>query len=108
LTVGSRLLLPYVSDKAIHYKYNATMIEDGREVPIPPLPFLGNIAEDSRVLRNGRVIPAVVPIKASTPVTEETPAKKVDQSSGANANPDLDEVLKLIKKSEYKMVDQLM
>ena len=100
--------IPYASEKAIPYKYNVTMMEDGREVPIPPLPSVGNIAEDSRVLRNGRVIPAVFPTKANTPITEETPAKNVDQSSGANTNSDLDEVLKLIKKSEYKVVDQLM
>ena len=67
--------IPYVFEKDIPYKYNATMMEDGREVPIPPLPYVGNIAEDSKVLRNGRVIPAVFPIKASTPRTEETLAK---------------------------------
>ena len=42
--------IPYVYEKAIPYKYNATMIEDGREIPIPPLPYVGNIAEDNRVL----------------------------------------------------------
>jgi len=42
--------IPYVSEKAIPYRYNATMIEDGREIPIPPLPSVGNIAEDNRVL----------------------------------------------------------
>jgi len=100
--------IPYVSEKAIPYKHNATTMEDGREVPIPPLPSVGSIPEDSRVLRNGRVIPVVFPTKASTQVIEETPAKDVDQSSGANTNSDLDEVLKLIKKSEYKVVGQLM
>ncbi|PNX61719.1 receptor-like kinase, partial [Trifolium pratense] len=34
--------------------------------------------------------------------------KGIGQSSGASANSDFDEVLKLIKKSEYKVVDQLM
>ena len=100
--------MPYVFEKAIPYKHNATMMEDGREVPIPPLPSVGNIVEDSRVLRNGRVIPAVFPNKVSAPVAEETPAKDSDQSSGANTSFDFDEVFKLIKKSEYKVVDQLM
>jgi len=68
----------------------------------------GNIAEDGRVLRNGRVIPAAVPTKASVQVTEVAPAKNVDQSSGANTDFDLDEILKIIKKSDYKVVDQLM
>jgi len=100
--------IPYVSEKAIPNRYNATMIEDGREIPIPPLPSVGNIAEDSRVLRNGRITPAAVPRKASVPVTEVAPAKNVNQSSGANADSDLDEILKIIKKSDYKVVDQLM
>lgn len=106
--------MPYASEKAIPYKYNATMIEDGREVPIPPLPSVGNVAEVSRVLRNGRIVPVVLPKKASAPVIEETQAKDpsavkdIGQSSGTNANSEIDEVLKLIKKSEYKVVDQLM
>jgi hypothetical protein len=67
--------IPYASEKVIPYKYNAIMIEDGCEVPIPPLPSVGNIAEDSRVLRNRRVIPVVFPRKVSTLVTEETQTK---------------------------------
>jgi hypothetical protein len=35
--------MPYASEKAIPYKYNATMIKDGREVAIPPLPSVGNV-----------------------------------------------------------------
>jgi len=113
-SVGAPLVIclpgpvPYVSEKAIPYRYNATMIEDGREIPTPPLPSLGNIAEDNRVLRNGGVIPAAVPTKASVPVTEVAPAKNVNQSSGTNTDSDLDEILKIIKKSDYKVVDQLM
>jgi len=59
-------------------------------------------------LRNGRVIPAAIPTKASVLVTEVAPAKNVNQSSGDNTDSDLDEILKIIKKSDYKVVDQLM
>ena len=78
------------------------------------MPSVGNIAEDSRVLRNGRVIPVILPKKVGAPVIEDTQAKDfgtvedVGQSSGTNASSDFDEILKLIKKSEYKVVDQLM
>ena len=106
--------IPYASGKAVPYRYNTPMIEGGREVPMLPLPAVGNIAEDSRVLRNGRVIPVMFPKKVSAPVIEDTQAedsgavKNVGQSSGTNASSDFDEILKLIKKSEYKVVDQLM
>jgi len=106
--------MPYASKRAIPYNYNATMLENGREVAIPPLPSVVNIAEDSRVLRNGRVIPTLFLKKASTPVTEQVQAKgssatkDVGQGVGAHTNADFEELLKLIKKSEYKVVDQLM
>lgn len=106
--------LPYASEKAIPYKYNATMIEEGREFPIPPLSSVDNIVEDSRVLRNGRVVPIVFPKKIGAPVNKEVRtedagiAKEVDQPNGAGTSTEFDEILKLIKKSEYKVVDQLM
>ena len=37
--------IPYKSDKVVPYKYNATILEDGVEVPIQPMPDVGNIAE---------------------------------------------------------------
>jgi len=81
--------------KAIPYKYNATLIEDSREVPIPPLPYVGNIAQDSRVLRNGRVILVVPPKKASSPMFEQV---QVEDSSAT----------KEVGQSSEKVVDQLM
>jgi len=103
--------MPYASERAIPYNYNATMLENGCEVPIPPLPSVVNIAEDSRMLRNGCVIPTLFPKKASTPVTEQVQAKDssatqdVGQAGGAHTNADFEELLKLIKKREYKVVD---
>ncbi|MCI55139.1 hypothetical protein A2U01_0076389, partial [Trifolium medium] len=59
--------MPYTSNRAVPYKYNATMIENGREVPIPPLPTVVNIAEESRVMRSGRVVPAMSSKKIDAP-----------------------------------------
>jgi len=62
-------------------------------------------------LRNGRVIPVVFPRKTSALENEQIQAgdsgtsKDVGQSNGADTNSNFDEVLKLIKKSEYKVVD---
>ncbi|XP_050890962.1 uncharacterized protein LOC127096434 [Lathyrus oleraceus] len=53
---------PYESDKVVPYKYNSTMLEDGKEVPIPPLSSVINIVDVSGVTRSGRVF-ASVPTK---------------------------------------------
>ena len=53
-------LVPYKSDKAVPYKYNATILEDGVEVPIQPLSNVKNIDEASRVTRIGRVFAPVI------------------------------------------------
>jgi len=39
---------------------------------------------------------------------DSSAVKDVGQSSGTNASSEFDEILKLIKKSEYKVIDQLM
>ncbi|XP_058725876.1 uncharacterized protein LOC131597183 [Vicia villosa] len=116
--------VPYDSDKALPYNYNATMIKNGQEVPLPTLSSVVNIADVSRVIRSGRVytpLPSKQPVAPATgqnpvnvPVGNpvETPVSNtstdVGQSSGTNVNPDFDEILKFIKRSEYKIVDQLM
>lgn len=54
-TIVSRLVIrlvgptPYESDKAIPYKYNATMIKDNKQVHIPAFPSIVNIANVSGV-----------------------------------------------------------
>jgi hypothetical protein len=44
--------VPYQSDKVVPYKYNAIMIDNGNDVP---LPSIVNVADVSRVTRNGRI-----------------------------------------------------
>jgi len=104
---------PYVSQKAIPYKYECTILENGKEISLNPLASMDNIAESSQVLRSGRILPAVVQKKTSAPVEEPVQernsgkGKVVGQPSGI-VYEDSDEMLKLIKMSEYKVVDQLL
>lgn len=53
--------MPYESDRAVPYKYNATMLEDGKEVHIPSFSSVENIANVSDVTRNGRVFASAAP-----------------------------------------------
>lgn len=47
--------MSYAYDKAIPYKYNAIMLDDGKEVLIPSLSSVVNIADVSGVIRSGQV-----------------------------------------------------
>jgi hypothetical protein len=65
------------------------------------------------MLRSGRIIQTIFPRKNDGPSKQQTPAeeavaKDTGQTSETNINSDSDEVWKLIKKSEYKVVDQLL
>ena len=109
--------MPYASLKAVPYKYSATMLEGGQEVPLPsltPAISVDNIASDGKVLRNGRVIPTLFAKKVNDPAVKQATVngpgtrKEVGQSNGTSKNSDHDEILKLIQKSEYKVVDQLL
>ncbi|KAI5419133.1 hypothetical protein KIW84_043359 [Lathyrus oleraceus] len=89
------------------------MVEDGKEVLIPTFPSVMNIADVSGVTRSGRIFVVVVPTRTEDVVIEKssqekTPVIQVGQSSIVNQNVDQDEVLKLIKKSDFNMVDQLL
>ena len=78
--------VPYKSNKAVPYKYNATILEDGVEFPIQPMPNVGNIAETSRVTRRGRVFAPVVhgDISAGKKIDENVePKKATGETSGA-------------------------
>jgi hypothetical protein len=47
----------YASTMAIPYKYDATMVENGVEVPLVSPAAVTNIAEETTTLRSGRVRP---------------------------------------------------
>ena len=104
---------PYGSDEVVSYKYNAIMVEGGKEVPIPAFPSVMNIADVSGVTQSGRVFVAAAPKRTEDVVIEKSSQDKTlvvraDQSSSVNQNVDQDEVLKLIKKSDFNVVDQLL
>ncbi|GAU43337.1 hypothetical protein TSUD_398820 [Trifolium subterraneum] len=98
--------MPYTSLRAVPYRYDATMLQDGVETPIPPLISVDNIADNSKILRSGRILPGAVQGKTGSSV-EKT---QIPDSSGTGERvyEDSDEVLKMIKRSEYKIVDQLL
>ncbi|XP_050889418.1 uncharacterized protein LOC127094655 [Lathyrus oleraceus] len=105
--------IPYESDKSVPYKYNSTMIEDGKELPIPNFPSVVNITDVSGVTRSGRVFAVAAPKRIEDMVIEKSNSEKThvvqaNQSSIVNQNVDHDEALKLIKKSDFNMVDQLL
>ena len=103
--------VPYKSDKVVPYKYNATILEDGVEVPIQPMPDVGNITDNSRVTRSGRVFAPVIrrDVVAGKKIAENDEPKKITgETSGATLEKEVDDILKIIKMSDYKIVDQLL
>lgn len=88
------------------------MLEDGKKVPIHSLSYVVNIADVSGVTRCGRVFASVAPKRIEDPsvgkqAQVETPIVQYGQSNSVNQKSDRDEVLKLIKRREYNVVDQL-
>lgn len=113
LVICSPEQIPYTSQRTIPYNYEYAIIEDGKKIPLDlPIP-VDNIAESSQILRSGRIIPSVVQKEAGAPVEEPMKeqnvgkGKTMGQSSGTTYE-DNDEILKMIKRSEYKIVDQLL
>ncbi|GAU10130.1 hypothetical protein TSUD_421320 [Trifolium subterraneum] len=60
--------MPYTSLRAVPYRYDATMLQDGVEKPIPPLIYVDNIADNSQILRSGRILPGAVQGKTGSSV----------------------------------------
>ncbi|XP_039682906.1 uncharacterized protein [Medicago truncatula] len=103
--------VPLSSQKAVPYKYEGTILEPGSETTSPSV--VDNIAESSQILRSGRVLPVVV--QKSTSISIEETVKEQNTGKGrVGEHPkeidyeDADEILKLIKRSEYRVVDQLL
>jgi hypothetical protein len=104
----------YASTKAIPYKYDATMIENGVEVPLVSPATVDNVVGEITALRSGKVRPPLFQKKVVTPIATIIPpvAPPVDKNAGPSGQSieesNLDEILRLIKKSDYKIVDQLL
>ncbi|KAI5438127.1 hypothetical protein KIW84_024028 [Lathyrus oleraceus] len=125
--------VPYSSDKVVPYRYNAMALEDGKEVPLPSTSVV-NIADVSGLTRRGRIFSAppkpqadvrradvvdyaerpvgtvVNALNLALVANKPTSVMKTPVSVGQNGNmkEDCDEMLRLIKRSEYNVVDQLL
>lgn len=95
--------IPYSSDKVVSYKYNATMIENGQEIPFPIVDSVVSVVDIVKVTRSGRVFNSVfLKIVEDVSVGEKEEVPTVDpisvtpcqsgESSGLKAN-DADEVM---------------
>jgi hypothetical protein len=105
--------LPYSSQKAVPYNYEYSILEDGKKVPLDSSVHVDNIAENSKILRSGRVFPVVNQKEVSAPAEEPVKGRNLDKGKAIRqpneiVYEDSDEILKLIKRSEYKVVDQLL
>ena len=72
------------------------------------MPDVGNIAETSRVTHNGRVFVPVVRGDVSTrkKLDENVePKKATGESSGATLEKEVDDILNIIKMSNYRIVN---
>ncbi|KAI5444354.1 hypothetical protein KIW84_012837 [Lathyrus oleraceus] len=117
---------PLHSEKAVPYRYNAVEVENGKEVCLPSSSVV-NIADVSGLTRSGRVFSAppkpqinadFVERPIGNAVNSPNPALAVKPSSvlktptfvgpSGNVKEDCDEMMRLIKRSEYNVVDQLL
>ncbi|KAI5418536.1 hypothetical protein KIW84_042967 [Lathyrus oleraceus] len=108
-------LVSYASDKVVPYKYNATMIENGQEVPLPSANSVVSIVDVIKVTRSNRVFSPMSPKvmenivvgkKADFPLVNpiNTLICQSGESSGLKVKDDDDEVLRLIKKKVLQKV----
>lgn len=84
---------PYDSDKVVPYKYNSTMVENGKEFPIPSFSSVVSIVDVCGVTRSGRMFVVAAPkrtedVMVEKSTSEKNPVIQADQSSILNHNVD--------------------
>lgn len=95
------------------------MIENGQEVPLPTANSVVSIVDVVKVTRNSRVFGPVSPKvmedvvvgkKAGVPMVNlvNTPTCQSSESNGLKVKDDDDEVLRLIKKTEFNIIEQFL
>ncbi|KAI5426829.1 hypothetical protein KIW84_032309 [Lathyrus oleraceus] len=126
LTIKPAGPVSYSFEKAVPYHYNVVAVENGKEVSLPSSSVV-NIADVSGLTHSSRVFSAPPKPQANddsvecpigNAVSTPNPALVVKPSStlrtlasvgpSGNMKEDNDEMLKLIKRSEYNFVDQLI
>ena len=79
------------------------MTKNGKDVP---LPYIVNVADVSRVTRSVCIFSKrTKDVAVGKQAHVEIPFEPVGQSDNMNPKSDDDEVLKIIRKSEYNMVE---
>ncbi|KAI5385363.1 hypothetical protein KIW84_072096 [Lathyrus oleraceus] len=127
--------VPYVSDKAVPYCYNAVMLEDGKEVSLPSTSVV-SISDVSGVTRSVRVFStqpkfhenvmkrdvvssagpvgtsssnhSIPTVKGVDPVVVKTDKAPILVGQSGILREDGDEMLRHIKRSEYNVVEHLL
>ncbi|KAI5430919.1 hypothetical protein KIW84_035166 [Lathyrus oleraceus] len=89
------------------------MVENGQEVPLHMTSSIVNIADVTNVARSGRVLGPVFPKdvgkRIEVPAVDLVSAPKCQFGKSSSLKPnDDDEVLRLIKKSEFNVVEHLL
>ena len=135
LIITSPRAVPYSSDKAIPWNYGAEVYYHGvKQDPLTiedikveaTIPDIDNITRSSKVTKTGRVfspeisppkdtvtparIPAVEPIpeaRGKEPVTHPAQTEVPKEVAEDTSKQEMEEILKIIKKSDYNVVEQL-
>ncbi|XP_058751633.1 uncharacterized protein LOC131624731 [Vicia villosa] len=115
LTIQMPKPFPYNSSTIVPWRYGATIITGGEEVSSGPESTVVNIADVSRMTRSGRLFAPIPPKTRSNLAVQVPPQKDVPREDPFIPKPvfetkddDAEEFLNLIKKSDYKVVDQLL
>ncbi|XP_050908422.1 uncharacterized protein LOC127122059 [Lathyrus oleraceus] len=101
---------PYKSDKVVPWGYEPTTIMNGVEKPLVNNKVVTNISDASGLTRRGRVFTPVI-LRSGKPVVEKpnnVKAPLVIPESRPIQDVEAGEFLRLIQKSDYKVVDQLL
>ncbi|MCH91444.1 hypothetical protein A2U01_0012371, partial [Trifolium medium] len=103
---------PFKSTNDVPWNYDTSTYMQGKPITIPD-PVVINIDGLGRITRSGRVfapeqlqrsVEIAPPLKV---VDVPVPDNNVEPSKGKEKQDEMDEFLKIIKKSDYKVVDQL-
>ncbi|XP_050919544.1 uncharacterized protein LOC127137099 [Lathyrus oleraceus] len=104
---------PYVDTKAVPWMYDTSVYIHGQKIQEEPLkssdPMI-NITGTGGITRSGRIFaPTPIPIGTINPSTSDK-GKQIDgaqQRQDPAPSNEVDEFLRIIKKSDYRVVDQL-
>ncbi|XP_058784441.1 uncharacterized protein LOC131659246 [Vicia villosa] len=115
LTIQMPKPFPYNSSTTVPWRYGATTIIEKEEYEIGPEPAIVNIADMIHMTQSGRLFAPVLPKPRSNLLVQVTPQKDVPRKEPVITEPvfetkddDMEEFLNLIKKSDYKVVEQLL